>query len=133
MSAPSSGGDASSLAAIANVYVDVEILPFINPYVGFGLGIAGVESDGEATLPFPVDGITDARFDGGTNTEFVFQLMLGNNIPLTDALAVFVDARYLRAAGADFALETATDGAIFGPTESDFEVFSLNVGLRVHF
>ncbi len=127
------GGDTSSLSFLANALIDIEILPFLNPYFGAGIGIAGVESDGELSLPQPIDGIINSRFDGGTETELVYQFIVGNTLPINDTLEAFIDARYFRAADPDFALESALDSSIFGPTEADFEIFSLNVGLRFNF
>lgn len=127
------GGDTSSLSGLANVLIDFKTFPLVTPYVGGGLGIAGVESDSEFLLPVAFDGFTDVRFDGGTETEFVYQVIAGVTLPLTDRFDLFIDGRYFEAIDPDFDLEDDATGVVFGPSESEFEIITVNIGFRFHF
>lgn len=74
------GGKIRRLSAMANVWVDIPVSGF-TPYVGGGLGIQGLEYDGE-----------------GKGT-FTWQLGAGVSVPVNENIAVSADYRYRQQKG----------------------------------
>lgn len=111
-------GEMSSFAVMGNVYYDFGDTTWsFRPYVGIGIGAAGV------TLTSPDYGFTGTD---DTDTTLALQIMLGGSIPLSGGMAMTVDLRSMGAVP-EF---VANDGT---PFEQDYGVASLMVGVRQSF
>ncbi|MEM8799573.1 MAG: outer membrane beta-barrel protein [Pseudomonadota bacterium] len=121
--------DTSSLAGIANVLIDFEIFPIVTPFIGAGVGIAGVESDVELTSD-----LGDLlQFGGPTQTELVYQFIAGFSIPLPGSLEIYADGRYYRAADPDFTLSDPLGALPTSVFDNEFEIIHVTAGLRYTF
>lgn len=104
------GGDLRQLAVMGNVWVDLPIGGRIEPYVGGGVGVLGLESDGEG------------------KTAFAWQVGAGAAFKLTDNLALTADVRHREAS--DIKIDFGGgEGVNFGKVKST----SYGVGLRLSF
>jgi OOP family OmpA-OmpF porin len=92
------GGTEQKMGAMVNVLYDFVGVPFVQPYIGVGAGYEWVkESNVHVTRPAPV------AFRGLLNTDtegkFAYQGILGAAMPITPALALTADYRFLGLAG----------------------------------
>ena len=120
------GGDNSSLSVFGNILYDFTVVPIVTPYVGIGLGFGGVESD---TV---IDEVTNLTFGGDTQSEFLFQAIGGLSFPIAPNIEGFVDGRYYTAPGVDFSIVDPINNREEA-FDSEFEVFQVQAGLRLHF
>lgn len=76
-----------------NGYYDIPVFQsrFINPFVGFGVGVAWKEADHK------VIGDWISIFQPQRKTSFAYQTMVGNSIQLTDDLLTDISYRYIDA------------------------------------
>ena len=109
---PAIGGEVTSERLMANVYLDYDTRAQFRPYIGGGLGAASVQ------------------MDQGDETVFAYQGMIGMYYtPASFPLLEFgLGYRYLGAS--DVELTSATSG---GQLEFDYEVHSLEAGIRAYF
>ncbi len=121
--------DTSSFGVLANVIYDFDFLEsnLFTPYIGFGVGLGGVESD------VVIDSAADAsfQFGGGTRTQFLYQGIAGVSFPISEGFEFFVDGRYYSAGDVEFDLVDAAGTET--PFDSDYDVFSVQAGIRFSF
>ncbi len=115
-------GSVASTRLFGNLLVDFDTGTAITPYLGAGLGVAFVDQDivyGGAPVNI-----------SGDDTVFSGQLIAGASYELRDGLSLFGDVRYIR----DFGVEgTRTSPALVSGTDTDFDTFTANFGLRFAF
>ena len=126
-------GDTSSFGVLANVLYDFDAIAsdFFVPYIGFGLGLGGVESDVFLDLPDGTGGNTNQQFGGSTRTQFLYQGIIGATFPISDSFDLFIDGRYFSAGSVEFDL-VGTDNSET-PFDSDYDVVQVQAGFRFHF
>lgn len=91
-------GDIHAIAGLANAYVDYPIgkgggeydVPMFVPYIGAGVGVLWTKPRSEINFP------TELKIRG-ESVEFVWKVLLGVEIPITDYFGVQVGYRYLEA------------------------------------
>ena len=115
----SASGDAETIFAFANAYVDVPIIDRLSGTVGGGLGVGRVDFD-------------DLEFSGGTlldddDTAFGYHLDAGLTYDITDQIAVEALYRYTSFVDVEV---TAVDGTT---TEDNLDSHSVLVGARYGF
>ena len=121
--------DTSSFGVLGNIIYDFNFLnsELFIPYIGFGAGIGGVESD--VVIDSAAD--TNFQFGGGTRTQFLYQGIAGVTFPVGDQFEFFVDGRYFSAGSVEFDLVDAAGTET--PFDSDYDVFQLQAGFRFNF
>ncbi len=125
-------GDNSSGSLLANVLVDINTGLPVQPYLGVGVGVAGVESDTILRAAgAPADG--GEQFGGSTDFRFAFQLIGGLTLRVPGPFEVFGDVRYFRPTNVQFeSIDRLTDD-VLARTNSEFEVIQYQVGVRYKF
>lgn len=109
-------GKTRNLDGMINVLYEFETGTMFRPYVGVGLGASNVRFDNIS----PVGG---SRIDD-EDVVFAYQGIVGGNIEIDRALAVFVEYRFLGTDEPDFATDAGTE------VEADNYNHSALVGLR---
>ncbi|GIX16952.1 MAG: P44/Msp2 family outer membrane protein [Rhodothalassiaceae bacterium] len=121
-------GDDSSLAGLAMLYYDVTgISARFIPYVGAGVGIAGVESDAR----FELFGSGVLGLGGPTDTELAWQAVAGFAVPINRHVAFTLDGRYYATTNPSWTTDLATTGS--GRFESEFTSWHVTAGFRISF
>lgn len=87
-------GDMKSYTGMFNLLYDFETTSKVTPYVGVGLGIAGVDPDftGNNTSGAPTPALTIGNF--GATTAMAYQGIVGLGFALADNLTLDVSYRY---------------------------------------
>ena len=121
-------GDTSSFGVLANVIYDFDFLEsnLFTPYIGVGVGLGGVESD--VFINSTLDG---DQFGGATRTQFLYQGIAGVSFPISEGFEFFVDGRYYSAGDVEFDLVDAAGAET--PFDSDYDIFSVQAGIRFSF
>jgi opacity protein-like surface antigen len=113
------GGDVDSGAFLANFLIRFDFGRF-QPYVGAGLGVHITElSDPTVTI----DGVT-FEGDGGSTTDFAWQIVAGADYYLNEDLSIFLEYKYLTYEGT---------GSSAGIIEDSIDQHLVGLGLRWHF
>lgn len=121
-------GDNSSLAGILMVYYDLTgVSDYFQPYVGAGIGLAGVESD----ATFELFGSGVLGLGGPTDTEIAWQVAGGVTVPIDRSFDLFVDGRYYATTNPDWTTDLVTSGT--GRFASEFKTWHISAGFRFHF
>ncbi|WP_222873984.1 outer membrane protein [Hankyongella ginsenosidimutans] len=124
--------DNSSGSVMANVLLDLNTGLLVKPYLGVGVGVAGIESDTVyRTAGQPEDG--GVQFGGDTDFRFAFQLIGGVSVPLPGPFEVFSDVRYYRPTNVAFEGVDRLTGDIVSRANSEFEVIQYQAGVRYKF
>ncbi len=113
------GGQEQKFGAMVNVLYDfVGVIPYVQPYVGVGAGYQWVQ---ERNLHAAGAGFTSAA---ATDTEgkFAYQAILGASMPITPALSLTADYRFMGLAGDRKYDGTVTRAAPFGTTPASFKL-----------
>jgi opacity protein-like surface antigen len=126
-------GDTSSFGVLANVLYDFDEIAsdFFVPYIGFGVGLGGVESDVFLDLPDSANTSVTQQFGGSTRTQFLYQGIVGASFPISDSFDLFIDGRYFSAGNVEFDLVDLTNSET--PFDSDYDVIQVQAGFRFHF
>jgi len=131
---PVFGGDQSAITGLAMLYYDVtEFSETATPYIGAGVGAAGIDSD---VTYAPLSSNSDmprVAFGGDTTTEFAWQVVAGFSIPLVPSIDLTVDGRYFATTDPDFDREIIDTGARTGTFDSEFESWMITGGFRFTF
>lgn len=114
------GDGFSALSFMANGYIDFENGSRFTPYLGAGLGLARITGDIQAGT-----NVLD-----GTATAFAFQGIAGVDLSLSESASVFTDLRYFNASGTTMTL-TGSMGS--GDLDTDYDAFTVGLGLRLKF
>lgn len=124
--------DNSSGSVMANVLFDFNTGLLVKPYLGVGVGGAGVESDTVyRTAGQPDDG--GVQFGGKTDFRFAFQLIGGVSVPVPGPFELFGDVRYYRPTNVKFEGVDRLTGDAVSRTSSEFEVIQYQAGVRYKF
>ncbi|MQT13292.1 porin family protein [Rhizobiales bacterium Sp-1] len=126
---PSARADVSSLAILANAYVDFPVLGPVTPYVGAGIGTARLETSNAA-----VSGASGAVAapPGAASWGFAYAFTGGLAVKLNDAVSVDVGYRYLDLGDA----ATGSGWTSAGPAKlkiDDVTTQQVRIGLRYRF
>ena len=128
------GGDNSSLAGMAVFYIDwTNLSERVVPYVGAGIGVAGVESD---VIYAPAGGSLDSpaiEFGGPTDTELAYQFIAGFSVPLRGGLSLTLDGRYYATTDPDFERILVATDTVDSVLNSEFEAWHVTAGFRYAF
>ncbi|MEM6413050.1 MAG: OmpA family protein [Pseudomonadota bacterium] len=118
-------GQLESHVAVVNLIYELDIVDFITPYIGGGVGYSRIIGEFNGTSP---TGLTVNDGESGV----VGQAIAGFEIPLSDQVAFDVSYRYLQAEDAAF---TGTIGAAAANTivESSYINHSVFGALRFYF
>lgn len=117
---PGSTGDLTSMAYMANGYLDFHNDTRFTPYVGVGLGLVDVEYDG-----YGIQAVPNVMDD--SDMVFAYQFIAGAALELTEQLSLTGDYRYFGTD--DLEVTTAAPNA----TETEYDNHSVMVGLRMKF
>ena len=98
------------LSGMANLWVDIPLEAPVEPYVGGGIGVTGLEVNGEG------------------KTAFAWQVGAGLAYKISDTVAITADYRHREADGVQFNYGGG-EGANFGKVKTN----SYGMGLRVNF
>jgi len=83
---PGSDGDTTAVSFMINAlydFGDILGLETISPYAGIGLGVAAVEFEGYA-----VEGVPEVLDDD--DTSFAFQIIVGGEVDVSEAVGIFL-------------------------------------------
>ncbi len=121
-------GDDSSLAGILMIYYDL-MGPSerLRPYVGAGVGLAGVESD----ATFALFGGPVRHLGGPTDTEIAWQVVGGIAVAIGRRFDLTIDGRYYATTNPSWTTDLATAGT--GRFGSGFRTWHATAGFRFHF
>lgn len=119
---PGSEGESSSLALMANGYLDFNEIGRFTPYVGAGIGFAQVSFE-----DYGIQAAPDVLDD--EDTGFAWQLMVGTSVDVSETTALVLDYRFLRA-DVDLTSSAAT-GSV--DSDVDYQTQTLSVGVRYKF
>lgn len=100
-------GDISSMSVMANLLADLDVSPYIKPFIGAGVGMARVE-------------VNDT--DDDNDTVFAYQGIVGVGFPLTNVTTLDFSYRYF-----------ATADPNFSGTDVEYKTHNGFVGLRFDF
>ncbi len=115
-------GDVSSLALMANAYVDITKYGRFTPYVGGGIGVSRNKvSDTDITTALGATG----SLDGATKTSLAWQLSAGTGIEVAPHWTVDLGYRYID-------LGTAKSGDTLNEAGTTSSVNPLKGDLRAH-
>jgi OmpA-OmpF porin, OOP family len=91
----SAGGNEQKFGAMVNVLYDFVGVPYVQPYVGVGAGYIWAK---ESNLHITAAGFNSAA---GTDTQgkFAYQGIIGASLPITPALALTADYRFMGLVG----------------------------------
>lgn len=125
-------GDVSSLALMANAYVDITKYGRFTPYVGGGIGVSRNKvSDSDITTALGATG----SLDGATKTSLAWQLSLGTGIEVAPHWTVDVGYRYIDLGTAKSG-DTATIGGVSAsgdPLKGDLRAHEAILSARYQF
>lgn len=137
-----SGARVEVVVGLINGYIDVadyfpETFRRIQPYVGAGMGAAGVNVGAAVGPAFACCGVS-VRAPGASQTNFAWDLATGFAVPVADGVVVDVMYDYLhlgRVKGGEAAQFVPSAGATFatGPLTTDANFNRLSLGVRVAF
>jgi opacity protein-like surface antigen len=112
-------GDTSAFTAMANGYYDIDIgVPALRPYVGFGVGLAVVDTE------LSVQGI---KLVDDSDTVFAYQALAGAAFHITPNIATTVGYAYLATTDPKFKVEGG------GSVDAEYASHNVMVGLRYTF
>lgn len=107
--------DVNAFSIMFNGFVDFDNPTSLSPYIGAGVGVAKVSVD-------DVDSSVSGTPIGGHDTQFAFQLELGVNHAVNDALTLGIGYQYFR-----------TAELTFGTRDAEYASHSLLFKLRFKF
>ncbi len=117
-------GEEEVLAGLVNLYYDFNLLSKrFKPFVGVGIGIANIEADVSYAAAFIDD----------DDTAFAYQLLIGGEYLLTREISLVGDARFFVLDDPELTRFGGPAPVDFVDLESEYDSFSLSVGLRYNF
>ena len=126
--------DNSSGSVMLNAFYEFDTgVEWVRPYVGGGLGIAGVESD---TVYAPPSGNRDnptVEIGGSTETEFAYQFIAGFTVPVSEHWEAFIEGRYYETGDPDFERIRLSDDALLARYDSEYSTWHGDIGIRYRF
>jgi opacity protein-like surface antigen len=117
-------GEITLFSAIANGYVDYDFGLVVVPYVGFGIGYGRLKLRGENTGGFKIRDKASV---------FVWNLMVGGTLPVSDTVDMTAEYRYLSTTDPDFEslpLPGDTNGSRY---DSEYDNHEFVLGMRIKF
>lgn len=118
---PFTAKGAESYSFLLNALYDVDTGGPITPYIGAGAGIGFIDNE---FLYGPVN------FED-SDTNFVWQGIVGATYPVSEKIELFVDAKYFSATGVNFVRTSPADNGV--SLDSEYDNFSVSVGYRWNF
>lgn len=103
----------------------------LSPYLGAGIGIAGIESDQFADLDG--DGVADVEFGGPVEAELAYQGLGGLSYPLGEAIDIFGEVRFSATLSPEFELIDLASDTTLGNFDSEYRLIHAVVGIRYSF
>ncbi|MGD8326139.1 MAG: outer membrane beta-barrel protein [Sphingomonadales bacterium] len=128
-----SGDNSSGSGMINLVYEFDKLNDWVHPYLGVGLGIAGVESDVEYAPPAGDRGNPTVALGGNTDAEFAYQFIGGVSVPVSEQWEVFVEGRYYETGDPDFDRIRISDDTLLARYDGEFSAWHGDVGVRFRF
>lgn len=127
-------GDNSSGSGMVNLVYEFDKLnDWVRPYIGAGIGIAGVESDVEYAPPTGDRGTPTVALGGSTDAEFAYQFIGGVTVPVSEKWELFVEGRYYETGDPDFDRIRISDDALLARYDGEFSAWHGDVGVRFRF
>jgi|GEM_PF-1057780 len=127
-------GDNSSGSGMVNVLYEFDQLnDWVHPYLGAGIGIAGVESDVAYAPPIGDQSNPNVALGGSTDAEFAYQFIGGVTVPVSEKWELFVEGRYYATTDPSFDRVRLSDGALLARYEGEYSTWHGDVGVRFRF
>lgn len=129
--------DNSSGSGMVNVFYEFDKLnDWVHPYLGAGIGIAGVESDSIYAPPEDRGGSRDnptVALGGSTDAEFAYQFIGGVTVPVSEKWELFVEGRYYETGDPSFDRNNIANGTLLARYEGEYSAWHGDVGVRFRF
>ena len=97
--------DLTRLSGFANVFVEMPGLPFVNPYLGAGVGVTNFEVETNGTFT-PGEGLPINLTTSADEMKFSFQAMAGLRFSFAETVSAYLGVRYLAIDDLGFSDET---------------------------
>ena len=121
------GSTFAGVTTMVNAYLDFASVPYVQPYVGAGIGAAFIDQDtrfSDTATSTAISTIT------GKDTVFAAQLMAGATKQINDKISLQADVKYLTALEFD---GQRTTGTTKTSVSGNFGETSINFGVRYKF
>jgi opacity protein-like surface antigen len=126
-------GDVTSLAAMANIYVDLVTWGRFTPYVGGGIGGSQNSMD---DIALNVGGVTGTLEGGDSRTSFAWNAAAGVGIEVMRNMLIDFGYRYVDLGEAKSGNGGTLGGAAFStsaPVKADLKAHEIQAGVRIGF